>query len=554
MLKNFEIETASTTDRGLSEKRPQNEDSFLEVPACGIFAVADGVGGAQAGEVASQMAVEVLGEAFANFRAGDDAEVVMEKALSQANTAIHQMSSELPQLSQMATTIVALHLNNDIATIGHVGDSRLYRLAGGSLSRETEDHSMVAEEVRAGRMTEEQAENHPGKNIISRALGAESEVAIDLKTMMITADMCFLLCSDGVTRHINDTELTSILNSGMSADEQCRSIKDLCFERGAEDNLTAVIVNLTSNPDNTNDTEHHVTEDIVVKPIDDDTPTISTARSQFETADTMALDDDDLLEIAERATSSGNGVNDPLDILDILNVLGVPDAETEFHTGPATTVESELVGGETIVVEEPIRSQPAKDVVSVEDANETITQSQTFTIFGHDDSESETAGNGSASAIGKIVRSVGLLLIGSLFGLAGYHFLIAERSAPIESPPLEMKSSNLPQSAFEENRRTVDKDPENAIRVFSTEPKDAENTYLLGRAYLLTGDFPNARTAFKGSRELIDSGDVDSGNAETIRKDIIIAMALTDNPLSQTLLKEGLGSSNIPAANSNSNR
>ena len=122
------ISSAAVSDRGLSEKRPQNEDSYLEMSQCGIFAVADGVGGAQAGEVASQMAMEILGEAFTNLSDGEDAETVMRTAIERANAAIHQMAHELPQLATMATTVVALHLAGNIATIGHVGDSRLYRL------------------------------------------------------------------------------------------------------------------------------------------------------------------------------------------------------------------------------------------------------------------------------------------------------------------------------------------------------------------------------------------------------------------------------------------
>src|SRR5438270_12113803 len=119
----FEIESAAVSDRGLNESRPENEDSYLDQPSIGIFAVADGVGGAQAGEVASQMAMEILGEAFANLSTSSDAETAMRAAFERANTAIFQMAHELPQLASMATTIVALHLNGDIATIGHVGDS-----------------------------------------------------------------------------------------------------------------------------------------------------------------------------------------------------------------------------------------------------------------------------------------------------------------------------------------------------------------------------------------------------------------------------------------------
>ncbi|HXH68970.1 MAG TPA: protein phosphatase 2C domain-containing protein, partial [Pyrinomonadaceae bacterium] len=137
---NFQIVSAAVSDKGLSEKRPQNEDSYLEINECGLFAVADGVGGAQAGDVASQMAVEILAEAFINLRENGDAEEMMKIAIERANEAIYQMSHDLPQLSTMATTIVALHLDGNIATIGHVGDSRIYRLdEKGNLNRETQD-------------------------------------------------------------------------------------------------------------------------------------------------------------------------------------------------------------------------------------------------------------------------------------------------------------------------------------------------------------------------------------------------------------------------------
>src|SRR5216683_7130287 len=111
----------------------------------------------------------------------------------------------------MATTIVALHLNGNIATIGHVGDSRLYRLTPeGKLQRETDDHSVVEEEVRAGRMTPEQAMHHPSKNVISRALGAEEGVEVDMKAIEVGDGNTFLLCTDGITRHIPDNELREL--------------------------------------------------------------------------------------------------------------------------------------------------------------------------------------------------------------------------------------------------------------------------------------------------------------------------------------------------------
>jgi protein phosphatase len=155
------------------------------------------------------------------------------------------MSHEHQKLSMMATTIVVLHLKGNIATIGHVGDSRLYRFTPeGSLVRETEDHSIVEEEVRAGRMTPEQAANHPSKNVISRALGAEETVEVDLKTIPVADGSCFLLCSDGITRHITDNELRGLFFENDDLPSVCAELKRRCYERGAEDNLTAVVVRL----------------------------------------------------------------------------------------------------------------------------------------------------------------------------------------------------------------------------------------------------------------------------------------------------------------------
>ena len=237
------LKSSAVTDRGLSPKRPLNEDSFLADSERGIFAVADGVGGAEAGEVASQTAIEVLDEAFRHQAPGSDNEDLMELAIQRANASINQMAQDHAKFAMMATTIVGLHLDGNVATIGHVGDSRLYRLTpAGQLLRETEDHSVVEEEVRAGRMTAEQAANHPSKNVISRALGAENSVEVDMKVIEVDDGTEFLLCTDGITRHIPDHELRQLLLHHDDLATACAEMKQLCFERGAEDNLTAVLV------------------------------------------------------------------------------------------------------------------------------------------------------------------------------------------------------------------------------------------------------------------------------------------------------------------------
>ena len=267
------IETAAVTDRGLNEKRPLNEDSYLLDAERRIFAVADGVGGAEAGEVASQTAVEVLDEAFRHHRAGDDVEDLMELAIQRANASIYQLAHEERRFAMMATTIVALHLDGRRATIGHVGDSRLYRLApDGTLHRETDDHSVVEEEVRAGRMTAEQAAHHPSRNVISRALGAEAAVEVDLKTFEVEDGTIFLLCSDGITRHIPDSELTALLGEAGALEAACAEMKRRCHERGAEDNLTAVVVRVGARAGRT--------AAVAAAADDEDEPTILTERSR----------------------------------------------------------------------------------------------------------------------------------------------------------------------------------------------------------------------------------------------------------------------------------
>jgi serine/threonine protein phosphatase PrpC len=241
--KTFQVHSAALTDRGLNERRPLNEDAFLHDRERSIFAVADGVGGAEAGEVASQTAIEVLDEAFRHQVDGADVEDLMELAIQRANASIHQMAQDHTKFSMMATTIVALHIKGNIATFGHVGDSRLYRLTpDGQLRRETEDHSIVEEEVRAGRMTPEQAANHPSKNVISRALGAEQGVEVDMKTMEVEDGTEFLLCTDGITRHVPDNEIRQLMVVGENLDGVCNELKRRCYERGAEDNLTAIVV------------------------------------------------------------------------------------------------------------------------------------------------------------------------------------------------------------------------------------------------------------------------------------------------------------------------
>lgn len=233
----------AVTDRGLNRKRSANEDRFLALPGQGLFLVADGVGGRRGGQVASQTVVDVFAEVFAEVPRGELLPLLAE-TIARCNQSIFESSGEAAELAGMATTLALLVADGDRAIIGHVGDSRVYRYDGRRLLCETEDHSEVGEAVRAGQLTAAQAARHPRRNIINRALGAEPEVEPDLKTVPLDARTRFLLCSDGVNRHVPDAEIEELLAGGAHPQAICARLKDLCYERGAEDNLTAVVVDL----------------------------------------------------------------------------------------------------------------------------------------------------------------------------------------------------------------------------------------------------------------------------------------------------------------------
>src|SRR4051794_11740142 len=197
-------EEAHRTDTG--RQRHANEDSyFARAP---VFAVADGMGGAQAGEVASRIAAG----AFEKHPPADEpAEGQLEEIAQTANREIHQLAQEDSSRAGMGTTLTAAMVRDNEVALGHVGDSRAYVLRDGQLKRLTKDHSLVEELRRQGRLTEEQAEEHPQRSIITRALGPETEVNVDTMTFPARDGDVFLLCSDGLTTMVSDEEIRDIL-------------------------------------------------------------------------------------------------------------------------------------------------------------------------------------------------------------------------------------------------------------------------------------------------------------------------------------------------------
>jgi PPM family protein phosphatase len=228
------VEHAGRTDVG--RQRSANEDDFVLAPP--FFAVADGMGGAKAGEVASAMATEVFeGESDS----GEPAEVQLARILREANRRIHDLALADESHRGMGTTLTAAKVTGDDISLGHVGDSRAYRMRDGELEQLTKDHSLVAELERSGQITPEAAEHHPQRSIITRALGPEPDVEVDTYTMAAREGDLFLLCSDGLTSMISDEEIGSILRSADSLDAAADALVRAANQSGGKDNITVVL-------------------------------------------------------------------------------------------------------------------------------------------------------------------------------------------------------------------------------------------------------------------------------------------------------------------------
>jgi PPM family protein phosphatase len=231
-------EEAVRTDTG--RQRNANEDSlFTDAP---LFVVADGMGGAQAGEVASKAAAE----SFAQGLPDAPPERVLEETIEGANRTIHQLARKDPSLAGMGTTITAaiVDLEAEEVAIGHVGDSRAYRLRGGRFEQLTRDHSLVEEMRRKGQLTDAQAEDHPQRSIITRALGPEPEVQVDLQTVPAQTGDVFLICSDGLTTMLDDEKIAHVLSRATSLQSAVRALVDEANRAGGRDNITVVAFRL----------------------------------------------------------------------------------------------------------------------------------------------------------------------------------------------------------------------------------------------------------------------------------------------------------------------
>jgi PPM family protein phosphatase len=231
-------EEAVRTDTG--RQRNANEDSFFTKAP--LFVVADGMGGAQAGEVASKAAAE----SFATELPQAPPERVLEETIEGANRTIHELARKDPSLAGMGTTITAaiVDLGAEEVAIGHVGDSRAYRLRNGRFEQLTRDHSLVEEMRRKGQLTDAQAEDHPQRSIITRALGPEPEVQVDVQTVPAQAGDVFLICSDGLTTMLDDETIGRLLARATSLQAAVRALIDEANRAGGRDNITILAFRL----------------------------------------------------------------------------------------------------------------------------------------------------------------------------------------------------------------------------------------------------------------------------------------------------------------------
>jgi serine/threonine protein phosphatase PrpC len=252
MARPLRMETAGATDVG--RQREHNEDSFAVEPDLGLFMVADGIGGAASGEVASRMAVEIVRECCADERdieitqpseieePASPIELRLLTCLWQANKQIFDTGMRDLRHRGMATTFVGLHIADGLAYIAHVGDSRVYRFRKGRLEQLTEDHSLYNEFARRGEPLPEGIDPLIARSVVTRALGMERSVEVELRLEHPEPGDMFLLCSDGLTGPVPDDEIADVLVAVPDVEGAVQHLIDLANQRGGPDNVTCVLV------------------------------------------------------------------------------------------------------------------------------------------------------------------------------------------------------------------------------------------------------------------------------------------------------------------------
>ncbi|MBI5590683.1 MAG: Stp1/IreP family PP2C-type Ser/Thr phosphatase [Deltaproteobacteria bacterium] len=239
----FRILSFGKTDRGL--RRSNNEDVFFVKPESGFFLVADGMGGAAAGELASRIFSETTMEVFstADLSQSDPVKRVHQSFVS-ANARILKHTDEIPEHKGMGCTAELMAFSGDKFILGHMGDSRTYRFKNGQLKQLSKDHSLVQEQVDKGLITPEEARKHPMKNVISRAVGVDETPALDLVRGNLSPGDLFLLCSDGLTDMVEDADILAVLASTALLAQKAEKLVALARAGGGRDNITVVLIEI----------------------------------------------------------------------------------------------------------------------------------------------------------------------------------------------------------------------------------------------------------------------------------------------------------------------
>src|SRR5512134_2538905 len=234
------LRAAASSDVGL--RRRINEDRYALAPDLGLYLVADGMGGHTAGQVASELAADAALQAL---RALEDASASLAEklryAVASANRAIYTTARERPELAGMGTTLVCLLAGEGRAALAHVGDSRAYLVRADRIRQLTDDHSIVGELLRRNEISEDAAKEHRHRHVLTRALGVRRAVEPDLAELTPQAGDLFVLCSDGLTNHVEDHEIAKAVTQEEDLQEACERLIDLANGRGGEDNTTIIV-------------------------------------------------------------------------------------------------------------------------------------------------------------------------------------------------------------------------------------------------------------------------------------------------------------------------
>lgn len=236
----------AVTDVGLI--RENNQDCMFagSIESFPLYIVADGMGGHNAGEIASSMAVDIIEKVFTvnkdKLISEESIKQTIEEAIVTANEKIYLQSKKIPDYAGMGTTITLAYIFENKIYIGHVGDSRAYFITKDEIKQITDDHSLVNELIKNGSITPEEAINHPQKNLITRAVGTSSDIQLDFYVLDYKPNDILIICSDGLTNMLNDDDIMKLIKSEDDIDIACNNLISIANENGGRDNITVIVI------------------------------------------------------------------------------------------------------------------------------------------------------------------------------------------------------------------------------------------------------------------------------------------------------------------------